>query len=166
MRLPQKHSWKWILMFFLTILLCLLTIGLTIVILGYDQVTSTFTVDLAMLGIMLIFFAFIITFMGFFGWFFMWSFTAIALFVSTIVSASAIHDNSSGWALFVAAYLTVILEGISLLLGVLLQIASFIIVRKKSEEEVEAMSTIAKRIVGAYAIFLIGGLVVVFTIGT
>lgn len=166
MKLPKKHSWKWILMFFLTSFISLLAVALTIVLLGYDQVTSTFFMDAASISIMLVFLSFIITFMGFFGWFFMWSFTTIALFVTAIVSATAIHDNSTGWALFVAVYLSFFIEGISFILGVLLQFASFIINRKKSEEDIEALSPIAKRIVGAYGLLLIAGLVIVYIIGT
>jgi hypothetical protein len=124
--------------------------------------TDTFAFDLMTIVIMLVFCNILISLMGFFGWFYMWSFTELALVIVSIVGAGAIYDNSGGWALFVAVYVLFILEGASLALGTILQIANYIINRRR-EEPHEGITATGAKIIGAYGAIL-SGLLVYFLI--
>lgn len=162
MRIPPKHSGKWFLTYLVSSLLVVTIMFSTTWFMNAFQEESYDLTFLAILIIPTLFINLVLTVMGFFGWLYMWSFSELGLIVSSLISVFVLIEDKAGWELFVALYLMVLIVGVSGLLGTVIQIINFIKNRKKEEASVEVLSLNGKRIIFAYGLLLLSGLLYLF----
>lgn len=155
MKIPSRLSGKW----FLTYLLSSLTLVIIVFSSAWAMVyfqSGNYNVPLLCIVIIpILFINLVLTIMGFFGWLYMWSFSVLGLIASSFISGVVLIEEKSGWELFVALYLMVLLVGISGVLGSILQVIHYVKNRKNDINEIEYLSSNGKKIIAIYALLLV-----------